>query len=120
MKQAYLVSNYCFHTCSECGVRYSDKEYYDYYCIDKIIHNHINCKKCGAVFSEKPKRCYYIEHEGKNNNGCGEQILMDGEYYCARQLTVRREELRQWGYYYSCKYYNPPDDYRQLSLFGEE
>lgn len=62
MKQAYLVSHYCYHTCSECGVRYSDKEYYEYYSLDKIMRYHINCKKCGAVFSEQPKRCYWDEN----------------------------------------------------------
>ena len=119
-KQAYLVAHYCYHTCSECGVRYSDKEYYNYYCIDKIIRWNINCKKCGAVFSEKPKRCYHSEHNPGKHNACSEEVIIDGVGYCTRQLKVRREELRSWGAYYSCDYYKPPkkaDEFTQLSFF---
>ena len=53
-KQAYLISHYRYHTCSECGVRYSEREYWSYYCLDKIIKWHLNCKNCGAIFTETP------------------------------------------------------------------
>ncbi len=118
MKHPYLVSHYCYHTCSVCGVRYSDKEYYNYYNLDKIMRYHINCKKCGAVFTEQPKHCYWNEHYPNQSNGCGEQTIIDGITYCSRQLTARREELRSWGAYYSCDCYKPPqDEFKQLSFF---
>lgn len=66
-KEAYLISHYGYHTCSECGVKYSEREYWSYYCLDKIIKWHINCKKCGAIFHEEPKENYkqlsFIEEE---------------------------------------------------------
>lgn len=118
MKQAYLVSHYCYHTCSECGVRYSDKEYYEYYSLDHIMRYHINCKKCGAVFSEQPKRCYWEENNPGRSCACGESTLINGVRYCSRQLTARREELRSWGAYYSCPDYKPPqEEFLQLSFF---
>ena len=120
MKQAYLVSHYCYHTCSECGVRYSDKEYWDYYCLDKIMRWHINCKNCGALYHEEPKRCYWAEHYPDTSNACGEAVEIDGAIYCTQQLTARKEELRSWGSYYPCECYNPPEEYKQLSLFEEQ
>ena len=122
MKQPYLVSKYGYHACSECGVRYSEEEYHNYYCIDKIVRYHINCKKCGAVFSEKPKRCYYEENNGKTGCPCGDSFRMeDGLMYCSRQLAVRREELRSWGCYYGCDDYKLINTgYKQLSFFEEE
>lgn len=118
-KQAYLVSHYGYHTCSECGVRYNDNEYYEFYCLDKIMRlPHINCKKCGAELAEKPKRCYWNEHNPDLSCACGESTLIDGLLYCSRQLTARREELRSWGAYYSCPCYKPPqEEFLQLSFF---
>ena len=119
MKQAYLVSHYCYHTCSECGVQYNDNEYYQYYSLDKIMRlSHINCKKCGAELAETPKRCYWNEHYPGKSNACGEQTTINGVVYCSRQMTERREELRSWGAYYSCECYKPPqEEFLQLSFF---
>jgi hypothetical protein len=121
-KQAYLISGYCEHTCSECGVKYTDNEYFRYYTLAKIMQWHINCKNCGAVFHEEPKRCYWDEHYPEIDNGCGECITLDGIPYCARQLTARKRELQSWGCYYSCECYKPlkkPDKFTQLSFFEE-
>jgi hypothetical protein len=120
MKQAYLVSHYGYHTCSECGVKYTEKEYWDYYCLDKIMRLHINCKKCGAEFHEEPKRCHWSEHYPDQSNACGEAITMDGVVYCTQQLRARREELRSWGAYYPCPCYKAPkeqEEFLQLSFF---
>lgn len=124
MAQAYLRAGYCEHWCSECGVRYTDKEYYNYYTTAKLMQYHINCKKCGAVFSEQPKRCYYLELYKKDWCPCGESIrLDDGLLYCGRQMAGRKKELQSWGCYYSCEAYKPPKqepDFWQLSFFEEE
>jgi hypothetical protein len=119
MKQAYLKSGYCYHECSECGVRYTDKEYYSYYSIEKIMRWNINCKKCGAVFTEKPKRCFWKERYGDRHNACSECVEIDGLDYCTRRLRVRREELISWGFYYTCECFNAPEtkEYEQLTLF---
>ena len=121
-KQAYLISGYCEHTCSECGVKYTDNEYFKYYSLDKIMQYHINCKKCGAVFHEEPKRCYWDEWYSKPSCGCSERAKIDGVYYCTRQLTARKRELQSWGCYYSCECYKPPKkepEYIQLRLWEE-
>lgn len=120
MSQAYLVSNYGYHTCSECGVRYNDNEYYSYYCLDKIMRWHINCKNCGAVFHEEPKRCYWDEHYPDCSCGCSERTEINGVQYCSRQLTARKRELQSWGAYYTCECYKPPkkaEEFTQLSFF---
>lgn len=119
-KQAYLISGYCKHTCSECGVTYTDDEYYKYYSLDKIVQYHINCKKCGAEFHEEPKRCYHEEHYPGEWNACGEQLHIGGVCYCQRQITARKKELQSWGCYYSCECYKlpkKPDEFTQLSFF---
>ena len=120
MGQAYLIAGYGEHKCSECGVRYTEKEYYSYYTIAKLMKYHINCKKCGAVFSEQPKRCYYEELHNTDWCPCGESIrLEDGLLYCSKQMTVRKEELKAWGCYYPCESYNKPEE-KQLSFFEED
>lgn len=119
MKHPYLIPEYPdTFRCSECGVKYTHDEYWKYYRLDKILQYHINCKKCGAVFSEEPKRCYFEEHHPGGSNGCGDHTKLKGVDVCTRQTTHRREELRSWGCYYSCPYYNPPEA-KQLSLFEE-
>ena len=121
-KQAYLISGYCKHTCSECGVTYTDDEYYKYYCLDKIMWFHINCKKCGTELHESPKRCYWDEWYPELGCGCGDSEVKDGIRYCTRQMTVRKRELQSWGCYYSCECYKPKpkaDDFVQLSFFKE-
>ena len=122
MSQAYLIAGYGEHTCSVCGVKYTEKEYFTYYTTSKLMKYHINCKKCGAVFSETPKRCYYLERYNKDWCPCGESIEMDGILYCGRQMTGRKKELQAWGAYYPCEAYKPPKkepDYKQLSFFEE-
>lgn len=121
-KQAYLISGYCEHTCSECGVKYTEDEYFKYYSLDKIVQYHINCKKCGAEFHEEPKQCYYEEHHPGKWNACGEQLHIGDICYCQRQITARKRELQSWGCYYSCEYYKPPKkepEYIQLRLWEE-
>lgn len=121
-KQAYLISGYCEHTCSECGVKYSDTEYFNYYSIDKIMKYHINCKKCGAELHEEPKRCYWDEWY-KIGCGCGDSTVIDDVRYCTRQMMVRKKELQSWGCYYSCECMKPKpkeDDFTQLTFFTEE
>lgn len=119
-KQAYLISGYCEHTCSECGVKYTDTEYFNYYSLKKIMRYHINCKKCGAEFHEQPKRCYYSAYYPDSCNACSEQVKIEGVEYCEQQLTARKSELQSWGAYYPCPYYKPKiaiDEYKQLSFF---
>lgn len=119
MKQAYLISRYLYHECSECGVRYTDEEYHKYYSLRNIMQYNINCKKCGAVFYEKPKRCYWNERHPESECACSERVEINGGYYCTRRLRARREELVSWGCYYTCECFEPPEtsDYKQLSLF---
>ena len=110
MKQAYLKSGYCEYFCSECGVRYSDREYYEGgYTLDNILTKTVKCKKCGALFSEKPKRCYYSDYNSTNDNACGECINLNGVDICTQQTAHRTKELQSWGCYYPCKYYNPKE-----------
>lgn len=109
MGQPYLVSHYGYYTCSECGVRYSEEEYFNYYSLDKIMQYHINCKKCGAVFHEEPKRCYWSEHYPTSQNACGDCKHINGIPYCTRQLKAYREQLKSWGSYYKCEAFNKPE-----------
>ena len=109
MKQPYLVSNYGYYTCSECGVKYSEEEYFNYYSLDKIMRYHINCKKCGAVLHEEPKRCYWSEHHPNSQNACGDCKCIDGIPYCTRQLRAYRERLKSWGSYYKCECFDKPE-----------
>lgn len=109
MKQPYLVSHYGYYTCSECGVKYSEEEYFKYYSLDKIMRYHINCKKCGAVLHEEPKRCYWSEHHPNSQNACGDCKCIDGIPYCTRQLRAYRERLKSWGSYYKCECFEKPE-----------
>ena len=56
-KQAHLVAHNGYYTCSKCGVKYSEIEYFNYYSPDKLKRWHINCKACGTVFNEDPPKC---------------------------------------------------------------
>lgn len=122
MSQAYLIPEYPdTFRCSECGVKYTHDEYWNYYRLDKILRYHINCKKCGAVYSEEPKRCYWNETYPGSCNACGDHTTIDGVDICTRQTTHRKKELQSWGCYYSCEAMKAPkEEYEQLLLFEEE
>ena len=121
MTHPYLIPEYPdMFRCSECGVKYTYDEYWKYYRLDKILQYHINCKKCGAVFSEEPKRCYFEEVFPGYTNGCSDCTTINGVKVCTRQTTHRKKELQSWGCYYSCEAMKPPmkePEWEQLTLF---
>jgi hypothetical protein len=113
--QAYLKSGYGVHICSECGQRYDSAEYISGYSLRHILTATVKCKRCGAILSEPPKRCYYSDyHSGEN--ACTECMNLNGNDICTQQTTKRKQELLSWGYYYKCPYYKPKEP-QQLSFW---
>ena len=113
---SYLKSKYGYHECSECGERYTNAEYHASYSLRQIISGGaVRCRRCGANFAEKPKRCYYSDYYS-DSNACTECINLNGQDICGQQITNRRKELSEWGYYYTCRYYKPKEP-QQLTFW---
>lgn len=115
-KIPYWKHGYGTLICSECGYVISEeddmKRYLDYRKNRKI------CPACKVDMREPLKRCYYKDNFPGDFNPCGETIYQNGVEYCYKLTKERMEELKSWGYYYKCRYMNPPEsENKQLTFY---